>query len=215
MILIIDNENNLRMLLEKWLKKNNFQVIAAKNFLEALEVLNKNLPDLIIFDIKMSGIDGFQFLTFLRDNPKLYYIPVIILTAKTSTHDKIRAYSLGCNAYLSKPFSIDELIYIIKNLVTLKNNYITDLGSISDFQNISNFNQVTTKSSNLSVELTPKEQRILNLISLGHMNKEISKKLNISLRNTERYVSRLFRHFEVNNRTELVQLALKKQFTTN
>nr|YP_009296803.1 hypothetical protein Bangp_064 [Bangiopsis subsimplex]AOM66146.1 hypothetical protein Bangp_064 [Bangiopsis subsimplex]ARO90494.1 conserved hypothetical plastid protein [Bangiopsis subsimplex] len=218
MILIIDDEPNLRISLKTYLEKKKFTVCITENCMQALKILETKLPEVIILDLILPEIDGFQFLTFLRENPKLYYIPVIILTAKSLTKDKIKAYSLGCNAYLSKPFSIEELISIINNLITHFNNYFPNFKSESVKEKITSHKIINDKSSIDStsslIELTPKEQKVLNLVALGYMNKEIAKQIQSSNRNVERYITRLLTHFQVNNRTELAKIAIENDYLT-
>lgn len=214
MILIIDDDDIFRSSLKKYLEEEEFITLTVENARQAFNILHTQLPDIIILDLILPEITGYQFLKSLRETVKWHYIPVIVLSAKDLAKDRIQAYSLGCNAYLSKPFNIDELISIIYNLLRHSTNYLyrlkfSQLFQKQSFENNNNYNVPT------NLELTPKEQRTLNLVTVGYMNKEIAKILNVSNRHVERYISKLFQQFGVNTRTELVKIALQNTYITN
>lgn len=212
MILIVDDDKSFQMSLKMCLEKNNFSVVALDNATQSLNFLNQQLPDIIIIDILMPQVNGYELLMYIRETLKLYYIPIIILTAKSLTQDRVRAYSLGCNAYLSKPFNVDELLSIINNLITHSQNYLKRM-PLSLVLNKPLLSLGNTTISN-RLELRPKEQQILNLVVNGYMNKEIAKQLHISNRHVERYIGKLFNLFQVNSRTELVKIAIKNLLVT-
>nr|YP_010338592.1 hypothetical protein MW432_pgp039 [Rhodaphanes brevistipitata]UNJ18542.1 hypothetical protein [Rhodaphanes brevistipitata] len=223
MILIIDDDLSFSTSLKLFLEDNAFTVLYAMNSTRAFQIIQKQLPDLIILDILLPEINGYQFLKLIRENSKLYYIPIIVVTAKYLTQDRIKAYSLGCNAFLSKPFSMEELISIINNLIrqSKKSIYKFNAHSISRVneklfeKNIySSTQEDTSYQNNLIIELTPKEQKTLNLVIKGYMNKELAKNLEIGIRNVERYISRLFKNLGTNSRTELVKIAVENNYIT-
>ncbi|MEI7895639.1 MAG: response regulator [bacterium] len=113
-ILIIDDEQTMRLLLEKFLSKN-YDVVAKKDGKEALEWLEENLPDLIISDIQMPNMDGYDFLTMLRKRGFTKHTPVIMLSgASEKSEDRVRCYQAGAQDYLTKPFSPVELTELVK-----------------------------------------------------------------------------------------------------
>nr|QCI07168.1 hypothetical protein [Hypnea pannosa] len=204
-IMLIDDDIFLLDSVSTYLISRNFSVYVFNNVKSALSQLSKNKPDLIIVDIMMSNIDGYQFLIAIRSNKLFYDIPVICLTAKGMTKDRIKGYDLGCNSYLTKPFDPNELLSIIKNLLKYK----------VEGQNIVSLSQEKklnyTQKPNLSfVNLTVKEKVVLELLVKGLKNKEIAKNLNISIRSVEKYVSKLLNKTSTRNRTELAQLMMTK-----
>ena len=221
-ILIIDDNKKLLSSLRRYLEDNGFTVITTTNAVEGFKILNQSLPTLIILDIVLPKISGFKFLHSLRNNPKLFYLPIIILTGKSSVADRIQCYTLGCNAYLSKPFDVEELLSIIRNLIThYKNLFYSNENQERLYDTIfatqNNFNFYRTDNNfqiKYNIELTPKEQHTLNLIADGQMNKEIAKNLNVSSRHIERYVTLLLDRFGVQSRTELVRIAVEYSFFT-
>lgn len=109
-ILIVDDElDNLRIL-SKILTKKGYSVQTAKSGQEALDTVNKNLPDLILLDVKMPDISGYEVCTRLKSNEKTSFIPVLFLSALDSPKDKIRGFSVGALDYITKPFVSEEVI---------------------------------------------------------------------------------------------------------
>ncbi|BDE17606.1 putative transcriptional regulator LuxR (chloroplast) [Galdieria partita] len=208
-LLVIDDELSVRQSLKKYLQEYNFEIILAKNVSEAFSIINRISPDLIISDVILPGINGYEFLKRIRKDIRFKLIPVILLSAKGMTEDRIKAYNIGCNSYLVKPIDPEELLSIINNILTRLKEQNQDPDSIwaSD---IKKFLKEDSQIEGLKIfSLTNKEQQILNLVVSGLMNKEIARKLNISSRNVEKYVSRLFNKTLTRSRTELVRYAIK------
>jgi len=105
-ILIIEDQINIRKILYKRLKKDGYEILTTSNGREGLKVLNFFLPDLIILDIMLPGVNGYEICKQIR---KKFTIPIIFLTALNSVGNKIKGLELGGNDYIVKPFFIDEL----------------------------------------------------------------------------------------------------------
>jgi DNA-binding NarL/FixJ family response regulator len=221
-LLLVDDEPGVRESVQAFLEDSGeFQVQAASNAAEAWAYLQGHLPALVITDLMMPQVDGYQFLAQLRADPRFADLPVVFLTARGMTMDRIQGYQAGCDAYLSKPFDPDELEAIVKNLLA-RHRAAEDPNSESAklqeiYQEIRTLKEqlsqgsagLTVTPSPIAVELTPREQDILDLVSQGLMNKEIASRLKTSVRNVEKYVSRLFSKTGTNSRTELVRFALQ------
>jgi two-component system OmpR family response regulator len=107
-LLIVDDEENLRSMLAAALQHHGFAVTAAEDGRRALELIAAERPQLVLLDVMMPGIDGFEVCRRLRaDGDRT---PVLFLTARDSTEDKVRGLTLGGDDYLQKPFSLDELV---------------------------------------------------------------------------------------------------------
>jgi len=225
-ILLVDDEPGIRESLQAYLGDNeDWQVEVASNAKEAWTKLQSTIPDLIISDIMMPEVNGLEFLSQLKEDTRFKNIPVVFLTAKGMTGDRIEGYSAGCDAYLPKPFDPDELEAIVKNLLeknrvrkdTQPNNtqleeLVRDVKDIKDKLDNSG-NKLNVSESPIKIDLTPREQSVLDLVAQGLMNKEIAKTLQTSVRNVEKYVSRLFSKTGTNSRTELVRFALTHGLT--
>ncbi|ACB53531.1 two-component response regulator [Crocosphaera subtropica ATCC 51142] len=225
-ILLVDDEPSVRESVQAYLEySGDLTVKVASNATDAWRILEKITPDVIISDIMMPEVDGYQFLEKLRDDPRFQGIPVIFLTARGMTSDRIKGYNSGCDAYLPKPFDPEELEAIVKNLLERRKTNektATDSAKLEEIaQEIRELKQqlgqqqntLTTTPSPIKIDLTPREQSVLDLVAEGLMNKEIAARLETSVRNVEKYVSRLFSKTGTNSRTELVRFALKHGLT--
>lgn len=222
-ILLVDDEPGIRESVQAYLScHDNWEVEVASNAEEAWEKIKENTPDLIISDIMMPGVNGLQFLTQLRSDSRYRHLPVVFLTAKGMTSDRIEGYMAGCDAYLPKPFDPEELEAIVANLLAKKRDLEASQGNSLQIEellrDVKDIKEKLTanppkKESEVKIELTPREKSVLDLVAKGMMNKEIAKALNTSVRNVEKYVSRLFSKTGTTSRTELVRFALKEGLT--
>ncbi|MBK7996669.1 MAG: protein kinase [Blastocatellia bacterium] len=116
--IVDDNANNLH-LLEKILRENNYKVRMATNGKRALSAINNALPELIILDVNMPDLDGYQVCGQLKASPKTSTIPIIFLSALDDVLDKVKAFKVGGVDYITKPFQTEEVIARIENQLTI------------------------------------------------------------------------------------------------
>lgn len=225
-LLLVDDEPGLRQAVQAYLEDSGFEVQTASNAREGWDLLQQSLPDLVISDVMMSQVDGYQFLKQMREDSRFETMPVVFLTARGMTGDRINGYQAGCDAYLSKPFDPDELVAIVTNLLARRaaatkaagDDAVPDIADLS--RQIAEIRALLTQkgsiaqsSSSVKIDFTPREQSVLELVAEGLMNKEIARRLETSVRNVEKYVSRLFSKTGTNSRTELVRYALENGLT--
>jgi DNA-binding response OmpR family regulator len=117
-ILVADDEPALLRLLEFVLGRRGFIIQGVTNGNAAVEVLKAESPDLVILDVMMPGLDGYEVLTFIRETPRLEGLPVVMLTARAQLDDIQRGLTLGADAYLAKPFDPEELLSVVESLVS-------------------------------------------------------------------------------------------------
>jgi DNA-binding NarL/FixJ family response regulator len=220
-ILLVDDEPGLREAVQAYLEESGYAVQVASNARDAWQLLEQTTPDLVISDIMMPQVSGYEFLKQMREDVRFLNLPVVFLTAKGMTKDRIEGYNAGCDAYLSKPFNPDELVAIAENLiarraiqaVTANSNTseMTDLaGQLAEIKALLKQKPaINVTPPPIKIEFTPREQSVLELVVEGLMNKEIAKRLGTTIRNVEKYVSRLFGKTGTSSRTELVRYALQ------
>lgn len=114
-ILIVEDNDSLRIGISEMLNIEGFSVLAARNGVEAIELLKSNLPELILSDVMMPEMDGFDFYNQVRSRSELFSIPFLFLTARTDPEDSLRGRTLGADDYLTKPISRDELVTTIRS----------------------------------------------------------------------------------------------------
>ncbi len=224
-ILLVDDEPGLREAVQAYLEDSGFTVRAASNAKEGWDLLQQETPDALISDIMMPQVDGYAFLAQVRDDVRFKGLPVLFLTARGMTSDRIQGYNSGCDAYLSKPFDPEELVAVVSNLIGRRAAQTPDSGDIPDIAvmarqieeikaMLSQKGGIAKVTSDIRIDLTPREQSVLDLVAEGLMNKEIASRLDTSVRNVEKYVSRLFSKTGTNSRTELVRFALEHGMVT-
>ncbi|RZM79814.1 DNA-binding response regulator [Leptolyngbya iicbica LK] len=225
-VLLVDDEAGLREAVQTYLEDSGFNVEVASNATEGWEKLQLSTPDVLISDVMMPQVDGYQFLGQVREDPRYKSLPVIFLTARGMTSDRIQGYSAGVDAYLPKPFDPEELVAIVSNLIERQDARTPEGGNLPDIaamaKQIEEIKALLTQKGSISktpspirIDFTPREQDVLNRVAEGLMNKEIASRLDTSVRNVEKYVSRLFSKTGTNSRTELVRYALEHGLVTD
>ncbi|MGB6267714.1 MAG: response regulator [Olleya sp.] len=116
-ILIVDDEPNIVMSLEYTFKKQDFEVFIARDGSEALEILKHHVPNVILLDIMMPNVDGYQTLKHIKSTDSLKDTKVVFLTAKNKASDIEKGLKLGADKYLAKPFSVKKIVSEILELV--------------------------------------------------------------------------------------------------
>jgi DNA-binding response OmpR family regulator len=116
-ILIVDDDPYILMSLEFLMKKHGYNVMVARNGAEALEIVNSQVPDLILLDIMMPDVDGYAICQHIKSTKKLQDAKVVFMSAKTKEADIQKGYDLGAALYITKPFSTRELMKQIQNLL--------------------------------------------------------------------------------------------------
>jgi len=128
-ILVIDDEKSIRFIIENTLK-HEFDVITMANGQEGLSYLEAgNFPDVIICDLVMPEIDGFKFLERIKSSGFFDDIPVMILSGREWSNDKIRCFELGAEDYVIKPFNPSEIIARIKRRLEVRERFLSRIGT--------------------------------------------------------------------------------------
>jgi DNA-binding NarL/FixJ family response regulator len=224
-LLLVDDEPGVRVSVKEYLQEvGGFDVQVASNADEAWQMMQQKTPDLVISDIMMPQVDGYEFLKRLRNDARFKSLPVVFLTARGMTSDRIQGYQAGVDAYLPKPFDPDELVAIVENLLGRRTSTSGETASSTDLELIAqeiaairamldHRGGIAQTPPPIRIDFTPREQSVLDLVAQGLMNKEIARRLDTSVRNVEKYVSRLFSKTGTNSRTELVRYALEHGLT--
>jgi DNA-binding response OmpR family regulator len=160
-ILVVDDTKNVQVLLSDFLGSQGFEILTTSDGREALEILRTHTPDLILLDIMMPNMDGYQFISQLRRTSN---IPVIMITAKQQEADVIRGFDLGADDYITKPFRLRELLVRMRAVLRRAAPKETDplnliIGAISLDRG-----KHEVKKHNQVVELTPLEFQVLEIL---------------------------------------------------
>lgn len=162
-ILIIDDDEDIRNLLKDYLEKEGYNIHVSKDGKEGIEVFKSFHPEIVLMDILMPNLDGYNTLSKLR---KISNVPVIMITAKGQQYDKVLGFIKGCDDYLVKPFDLTELSFRIRAILRRTSNskkvkdnkiHVNDLEIIAE--------EFTVIKGGQRLKLTKKEFKILNLLA--------------------------------------------------
>ncbi|MBE9115567.1 response regulator transcription factor [Lusitaniella coriacea LEGE 07157] len=212
-ILVAEDNPGIRLAVCDYLELSGYSAIAAENGEQALSLLETYRPHLIVADIKMPRKDGYELVKQVRHRPEFRLLPVIFLTERNSTKERIRGYQVGCDLYLPKPFEMEELGAVIRNLLERSQIVQSEMRFSSKetpvIAETASMVSPTLNEQSPTVDLTNREQQVLDLVATGLSNIEIGNQLHLSPRTVEKYVSSLLRKTETSNRAELVRFSLE------
>lgn len=158
-ILIVDDEERIRSVIKTYANNEGYQVFEASDGFEAIDIAKQEDINLIILDVMMPKLDGFSTLEEIK---KFKDIPVIMLSARTEEYDKLHGFELGVDDYVTKPFSLKELMARIK--VVLERNKKTINKTYSYKELFIDFDSHVVKVNDEVVHLTPKEFELLEYL---------------------------------------------------
>jgi DNA-binding NarL/FixJ family response regulator len=204
-LLVVDDEPNLLRAVAACLKAENYEVSTARSGHEALLQLAESVPDLVISDIRMPGMDGYKLARQLRGSPRTALVPIVFLTAKDETADRIEGFRAGIDAYLTKPFEPDELIAVVSAILQRVERTHSQIARLVSAARVDD-----TSVSFHDEALTDAENRVAVAVSRGLTNKEIAAELEISVRTVENHISHILDKKGFSNRVEIARYVLEK-----
>lgn len=162
-ILVVDDEIKITSLIKNYLEKEGFDVITTDNGMKALEIINESRPDLVVLDLMMPGMSGYEVCR------KIYPtgIPVIMLTAKDEEQDKLLGLGIGADDYITKPFSLRELtarIRVVLRRINRQENYDKKDSVLQYKDLVLDIDKKVAKIDKRQISLTPTEYKILHLL---------------------------------------------------
>jgi DNA-binding NarL/FixJ family response regulator len=204
---MLDSEKKLLNVIKDYFSIKNINIMAYSTQEMAWSQLEYCIPDCMLIDTAMPNDEGYKFIQSIKQNKKFQYIPFIFLTTKGLTEDRIQGYRLGCAAYISKPFDPEELEAIMRNIIGRNENFLDYL--VENYYLIKQVKIKLIKKYNSllmndeKLVLTHQEQLILNQLLMGKTVTEVALNLNVSTRNIERYITRLFDKTQLKNSRKL------------
>lgn len=205
-ILVADDDTGTRLSISDYLESSGYSVVSAENGKEAFGMVEVYQPHLIVTDITMPQMDGYELIRQVRRRPSLRLLPVVFLTGRTDTKERVLGYQLGCDAYLAKPFELAELGAVVRNL--LERSQMIESEWRSRTQTAPPDATVKPSAPLPLLGMTDRERDVLHLLSAGLSNMQIGDNLHLSPRTVEKYVSSLLRKTSTSNRAELVRFAM-------
>ena len=167
-VLIVDDDPDIVRLVTYNLTHASFQTVTATTGRKALEIVRKELPDLIILDLMLPDVDGMEVCRVLRQQPQSRKIPIIMLTARGDEIDRVVGFELGADDYVQKPFSIRELVLRVKSILRRSKDDRSDMLRAGRVQIYPERRQCFVE--NRSISLTAKEFDLLHELMKAHGN---------------------------------------------
>ena len=197
-ILIVDDNPKY---LKDALPMYGYNVTVAEDGLEALKILgdDKNHFDLILLDVMMPNMDGWDTLKAIRKNPKVQYIPIIMITAVSEEQKVVSGLKNGADDYIVKPFILPNLLARIE-AVLRRTKWQEDISKKN--------NKKINNDVNIDI-LTPREKEVLSLLAKGANNQEIANKMCVQDVTIKTHLNSIFKKLKVSNRTQAVLLAME------
>jgi len=200
-LLLVDDDPNLILLVKDYLEFRGYEVISAENGRIAIDRLNEELPDLIICDVMMPEMDGYAFVEHVRQEARTSWIPVIFLSAKGQSQDRIKGLNIGADVYMVKPFEPEELVAQVESSLMQAARLTA--------RKIMGSDAAPPLKVRPGVELTPTELKVVQWVARGMANREIAVEMNVSQRTIESHVSNMLGKTGLHNRTELARWAIE------
>lgn len=204
-ILVVDDEAKLLRAVAATLREEGYEVTTARSGEEALVSVSASVPDLVVSDIRMPRMDGYQLARALRSNPRTELIPVVFLTAKGERKDRLAGIRGGVDAYLVKPFDPEELLAVVANLLGRAERTSAELARLIS---TAKGEEISSTQSAFDEDFTPTESRVASLVAEGLSNKEIAAELGSSVRTIEGHISNILSKKGWSNRVEIARHVL-------
>ena len=202
-LLLIDDDPNLILLVKDYLEFRGYEVITAENGREALEVLENDLPDMIICDVMMPEMDGYSLVKHVRENPRTSWIPVLFLSAKGQSQDRVKGLNTGADVYMVKPFEPEELVAQVESSLKQAARIAERPG-----KGVDSGPKIQVP---FDVELTPTELRVVQYVARGMANREIGTALFISENTVKNHVRNILEKLQLHTRMEAAMYAVRQK----
>ncbi len=206
-ILVVDDDITLRAALSRYLVNRQYTVDDAGSGEEGLEKFRASMPDLVVSDIIMPGMDGLEFCRQLRSAPDGKLVPFIFLSSRGDIEDRIQGHSMGADDYLIKPFEPRELLAKIEGQLERSRRIHDELQRL-----IEKSSAAATPMNPEPLPLTPAEEKVFWEVVQGYTNRQIGDRLFISPRTVQTHLSNILSKLTLDNRAQLVRYAYENGY---
>lgn len=213
-ILIVDDEPDFQAVLAMFLESQGYRVESGNSGVEALSIFENDPPDLVISDVMMPEMDGFEFCRRLRETRLGQLVPFIFLSSQGELETRVAGHSIGADDYLVKPFQSKEILAKVKAQLERHHRIHAEIirllqQSSTDAIKPTSLNAVQIPEP---LPLTPAEEKVFWEAIEGYTNKEISDRLFLSPRTVQAHLSSIFGKLQLENRAQLVRFALLRGY---
>lgn len=211
-ILVVDDDATLRMALTRYLEKRGYLTQNVVSGTEALLLFEQDPPDLVVSDVMMPEMDGFEFCRRLRSIRSGQLVPFIFLSSKGEVEDRVQGHSIGADDYLIKPFEPRELLAKIESQLERSRRIHSEIVLLMQREtgHASQNGHVATAPHTLP--FTPAEEKVFWEVIQGFTNKQIGDRLFVSPRTVQTHLSNILSKLQLENRSQLVCFAFERGY---
>jgi DNA-binding NarL/FixJ family response regulator len=210
-ILVVDDDATLRMALTRYLEKRGYLTQDVVSGIEALKLFEQDPPDLVVSDVMMPEMDGFEFCRRLRSIRSGQLVPFIFLSSKGEVEDRVQGHSTGADDYLIKPFEPRELLAKIEAQLERSRRIHSEIVLLLQRESNGATNGHVVMTPN-PLPLTPAEEKVFWEVIQGFTNKQIGDRLFVSPRTVQTHLSNILRKLQLENRSQLVRFAFERGY---
>lgn len=212
-VLVVDDDATLRMALTRYLEKRGYAVLSAGSGAEALQVFEDDPPDLVVSDVMMAEMDGYEFCRRLRATRSGQLVPFIFLSSRAELDARVQGHMMGADDYLIKPFEPKELLAKIEAQLERSRRFHAEL--VRMMQRSPDPVEAPSPqpaANTMVLPLTPAEAKVFWEVVQGYTNKQIGDRLFVSPRTVQTHLSNILSKLELENRSQLVRFAFEHGF---
>ena len=211
-VLVVDDDTTLRMALTRYLEKRGYSVQNAASGAEALEAFEQDPPDLVVSDVMMPEMDGFEFCRRLRATRSGQLVPFIFLSSRGEVDARVQGHSIGADDYLIKPFEPKELLAKIDSQLERSRRFHSEIVRLMQRYVPEETADSPRSTPPDALPLTPAEEKVFWEVVQGYTNKQIGDHLFISPRTVQTHLSNILSKLELENRSQLVRFAFERGY---
>jgi DNA-binding NarL/FixJ family response regulator len=216
-ILIVDDDITWRKAVIRYLQNRGYSVQDAASGVEGLALFERNPPDLVVSDVMMPEMDGFEFCRRLRATPSGQLVPFIFLSSRKEVDDRVHGHQIGADDYLVKPFEPKELVAKIEAQLERSRRIHSEIVRLIQK---SNTTAATAAANNHAggvappnpLPLTPAEEKVFWEVIQGFTNKQIGDRLFVSPRTVQTHLSNILSKLQLENRSQLIRFAFERGY---
>jgi DNA-binding NarL/FixJ family response regulator len=211
-ILVVDDDTILRMALTRYLEKRGYVVLDVGSGTDALTLFEQDPPDLVVSDVMMPEMDGFEFCRRLRATRSGQLVPFIFLSSKGEVEDRVQGHSIGADDYLIKPFEPRELLAKIEAQLERSRRIHSEIVRLMQKAETSGSLPSSSSPTPVPLPLTPAEEKVFWEVIQGYTNKQIGDHLFVSPRTVQTHLSNILSKLQLENRSQLVRFAFEQGY---
>lgn len=212
-VLLVDDDVTLRTAMIRFLSNRGYVVQDASSGREGLAAFENDPPDVVVSDVMMPEMDGFEFCRRLRATRSGQLIPFIFLSSRKEVDDRIQGHEIGADDYLVKPFEPKELVAKIEAQLERSRRIHSEIIRLMQQQvSLSNSSDPGPSSAPAPLPLTPAEEKVFWEVIQGYTNKQIGDRLFISPRTVQTHLSNILSKLELENRSQLIRYAFEQGY---